>query len=433
MASPFALVAAATLLGAAAAADCYCTPHLGNKSATLPNALIIGDSISGNGTGYMDYLPEVLGGLANALQTGSVTDNGRRLADDLGNHTPKGPCGTSFGVLECVDDWVGDGGWDYVANMKQIIAKLKTGLAPGGTIVWVSTTPVPASYKDRNDTDVVDINGIMADLIAFDDCCDDVVFGADLYHAVVDRCNRNATSSRRAAVARPVATAPVATAFSVVAASTLVACRDFPDACALVFASAKHAGGGFLKGAEAQEECVARGSALHAALTASQCRAFYIRHKTKGLYTDAIIYAPDVPLFRDERDELLEEPFPRCSFAVAAAPNAGVARRDGVADAEIKEVLRARISRVLTVARVRGHRDVILGAFGCGVFRNDPDVVAAAFADALAAEHRGAFHNVIFAIKGGPPANLAAFETRFRTCRFTRLALSRVVGRRPAE
>ncbi|KAH8066621.1 DUF2263-containing protein [Aureococcus anophagefferens] len=164
----------------------------------------------------MDYLPEVLGGLANALQTGSVTDNGRRLADDLGNHTPKGPCGTSFGVLECVDDWVGDGGWDvislnwglhdicphkymyvsrdqYVANMKQIIAKLKTGLAPGGTIVWVSTTPVPASYKDRNDTDVVDINGIMADLIAFDDCCDDVVFGADLYHAVVDRCNRNAT------------------------------------------------------------------------------------------------------------------------------------------------------------------------------------------------------------------------------------------------
>ena len=81
----------------------------------------------------------------------------------------------------------------YVANMKQIIAKLKAGLAPGGTVVWVSTTPVPASYKDRNDTDVVDINGIMADLIAFDDCCDDVVFGADLYHAVVDRCNRNAT------------------------------------------------------------------------------------------------------------------------------------------------------------------------------------------------------------------------------------------------
>ena len=79
MASPLALVAAATL-GAAAAADCYCTPHLGTKSATLPNALIIGDSISGNGTGYMDYLPEVLGGLANALQTGSVTDNGRRLA-----------------------------------------------------------------------------------------------------------------------------------------------------------------------------------------------------------------------------------------------------------------------------------------------------------------------------------------------------------------
>ena len=230
-----------------------------------------------------------------------------------------------------------------------------------------------------------------------------------------DAARRAELFAAGAAVARPVATAPVATQFSVVAASTLVACRDFPDACALVFASAKHAGGGFLKGAEAQEECVARGSALHAALTASQCRGFYIRHKTKGLYTDAVIYARDVPLFRDERDALLEEPFPRCSFAVAAAPNAGVARRDGVADAEIKEVLRARISRVLTVARVRGHRDVILGAFGCGVFRNDPEVVAAAFADALAAEHRGAFRNVIFAIKGGPPANLAAFRARFRT------------------
>ncbi|KAK7249665.1 hypothetical protein SO694_00004268 [Aureococcus anophagefferens] len=141
---------------------------------------------------------------------------------------------------------------------------------------------------------------------------------------------------------------------------------------------------------EAQEGGVASGSALHAALTASQCRAFYIRHKTKGLYTDAIIYAPDVPLFRGERGELLEEPF-RGAPSRWRAPNAGVARRDGVADAEIKEVLRARISRVLTVARVR-HRDVILGA-GCGVFRNDPEVVAAAFADALAAEHRGAFHN----------------------------------------
>ena len=35
--------------------------------------------------------------------------------------------------------------------------------------------------------------GAPCSTIAFDDCCDDVVFGADLYHAVVDRCNRNAT------------------------------------------------------------------------------------------------------------------------------------------------------------------------------------------------------------------------------------------------
>ena len=201
--------------GASIASACFCTPHKGNKSATLPNVLVIGDSISGNGTGYMDYLPEVLGGLANALQTGSVSDNGVAVEAE-GEVSNKGPCGTSYGVIECVDTWLGDGGWDaisfnwglhdicpklyenvtraeYTANMKQIIGKLRGGLAPGGKIVWVSTTPVPASYKNRNDSDVVDINQIMTDLIAFDDCCDDVVYGADLYHAVVDRCNRNAT------------------------------------------------------------------------------------------------------------------------------------------------------------------------------------------------------------------------------------------------
>ncbi|GAB1823380.1 TIGR02452 family protein [Herbidospora sp. RD11066] len=155
------------------------------------------------------------------------------------------------------------------------------------------------------------------------------------------------------------------------------------DLACLVFASAKNAGGGFLNGAQAQEESVARASALYACLTAA--RDFYDFHRAQGdlRYSDRVIYSPDVPVFRDDRGDFLERPY-RVAFLTSAAPNAGaMARTQRESLGEVPGLLKARAARVLDVAAAHGHRRLVLGAWGCGVFGNDPEVVATAFATAL--------------------------------------------------
>lgn len=213
------------------------------------------------------------------------------------------------------------------------------------------------------------------------------------------------------AAPRPDGTAPDV---SVTQESTLTATRrlaDDGDVAALVFASAKHPGGGFRTGAQAQEESLARCSALYHCLTAAP--QFYAFHKSRSdnLYSDRVIYSPRVPVFRDDDGTLLRTPY-NVSFLTAAAPNRGAvpaSRADAVAAG-----LAARTRRVLTVAAAHGHRRLVLGAWGCGVFRNDPAIVAGAFADALT-DTAGWFDQVVFAVLDhtkGTPAH-AAFAARF--------------------
>ena len=184
----------------------------------------------------------------------------------------------------------------------------------------------------------------------------------------------------------------------------------------LDFASAKNPGGGFLGGAKAQEEDLARCSALYSCQLTQ--RAYYQANRGEAsmLYTDHIIHSPDVPFFRDERLDLLEVPF-TAAIITAPAPNAGEAlRRDPHARPRIREALYARAGHVLAVAAAHGHRVLVLGAWGCGVFRNDPREVADAFATGLAdPRFAGAFDRVVFAIynRGAAGPNYTAFAERF--------------------
>lgn len=182
---------------------------------------------------------------------------------------------------------------------------------------------------------------------------------------------------------------------------------------ALNFASAKNPGGGFLGGARAQEEDLARCSALYPCqLTA---RAYYDQNRAcdSMLYTDHVIYSPAVPFFRDDRLDLLDAPY-RCAILTAPAPNAGEAlRRDPGAGPAISDALARRAAMVLAVAADQGERRLVLGAWGCGVFRNDPVEVAAVFAGLLAGPRfAGAFDVVGFAIYDRRPGQptLAAFR-----------------------
>ncbi|NKE57282.1 TIGR02452 family protein [Lentzea sp. PSKA42] len=192
--------------------------------------------------------------------------------------------------------------------------------------------------------------------------------------------------------------------------STLEATRRLGgDIACLVFASARNPGGGFLNGAQAQEESVARGSALYPCLRAAG--EFYAHHRAHEdlTYSDRVIYSPRVPVFRDDKGNLLPEPY-EVSFLTAAAPNRSAILRNQPERADdIPVVLLRRAIRVLHVAAAHGHRRLVLGAWGCGVFGNDPATVARTFRIAL--RDNRYFDHVVFAVldrqKGTP--TLAAF------------------------
>jgi uncharacterized protein (TIGR02452 family) len=166
---------------------------------------------------------------------------------------------------------------------------------------------------------------------------------------------------------------------------------------ALNFASAKHPGGGFLGGARAQEESLCRSSGLYACIVND---AMYRQHAGTrgGLYTNHVIYSPAVPVFRDDDGDLLGEPY-RCAFVTSPAVNAGTYLKEGGGrQGEVTREMRERVRKVLHVMAGHGHHAAVLGAWGCGVFRNDPEVIADLFRDALATHFAGVFKVVVFAI-----------------------------------
>lgn len=201
------------------------------------------------------------------------------------------------------------------------------------------------------------------------------------------------------------------------AAARRLAGEAADEVACLNFASAKNPGGGFLNGAHAQEEGLARSSGLYAALLAAP--DFYAFHRARRdlLYSDHMIYSPGVPVFRDDAGKLLEEPY-HVAFLTSAAPNRG-ALRDPAKAAQIPRVLRNRAGKILAMAHHHGHRRLVLGAWGCGVFGNDPAEVAGAFAALLQGDGWFArrFDHVVFAVWDTAPGSprLAAFQQTFPT------------------
>jgi uncharacterized protein (TIGR02452 family) len=125
----------------------------------------------------------------------------------------------------------------------------------------------------------------------------------------------------------------------------------------------------------------------------------YDHHRSSGdsMYTTWVIYSPDVPVFRLDEGRLLDEPY-LCSFLTSPAVNVGALRHRDRRGDEIRRVMQERVERVLGVAALHGHEVVVLGAWGCGVFKNDPEQIAELFRTALAGRFRGAFTHVVFAV-----------------------------------
>jgi uncharacterized protein (TIGR02452 family) len=206
-----------------------------------------------------------------------------------------------------------------------------------------------------------------------------------------------------------------ATRFEVANESTLAAARrlvaEGRHVVALNFASGKHAGGGFRSGALAQEESLCRSSGLFACIGGNPMYSFHAG-QSGGFYSNYAIYSPAVPVIRDDDGELLEEPY-LCSFITAPAVNAGA-----VSDSrqhEIRAEMERRVEKVLSLAAGCAHDAVVLGAWGCGAFRNDPDMLAKLFHTALTGPFRGVFAVVAFAVLDWSEDRhfIGPFEQRF--------------------
>jgi uncharacterized protein (TIGR02452 family) len=212
------------------------------------------------------------------------------------------------------------------------------------------------------------------------------------------------------------------TSFEVTGESSTEAARRLTSADAapvavLNFASARNPGGGYLNGAQAQEEALCRASALYATLL--RAPEFYDHHRAdrSPFYTDRVIHSPGVPVFRDDRGRLLDAPY-TVGFLTSPAPNAGVITSRTPDEAHrIPAAIAVRAERVLETAAERGYRRLVLGAWGCGVFRNDPAAVAGAFHALLTDGGRfvGHFEQIVFAVldRTAGAATLGAFRRTF--------------------
>lgn len=189
----------------------------------------------------------------------------------------------------------------------------------------------------------------------------------------------------------------------------------------LNFANAYTPGGSINDGVMAQEECLCRSSNLYNALTIPYLIRNYYKWNAKhtgDMGTDAVIYSPDVTVFKtdDPIPELMEEWF-LVDVVSSAAPYYDKDKKKPVSKEKLRYVFRHRIENILSVAAANDVDVLVLGAFGCGAFHNPPELVADVFYQMIVKTGFGQFFKkIIFAIKTDGErgkSNYEAFALRF--------------------
>jgi uncharacterized protein (TIGR02452 family) len=182
----------------------------------------------------------------------------------------------------------------------------------------------------------------------------------------------------------------------------------------LNFASAKNPGGGFLNGAMAQEEALAASSGLYNTLLRHETYYEKNRAHKSAMYTDYAVYSPEVVFFRDSSFSLLAKPV-CASILTLPAVNMGQVREKGEDVRQAKQVMKERMRLCLAIFAHEERQTIVLGAYGCGVFQNDPAEVANWWHELLLGENYGAFFDkVIFAILDHPQGeNITSFKRAF--------------------
>ncbi|MBE6817558.1 MAG: TIGR02452 family protein [Ruminococcaceae bacterium] len=185
----------------------------------------------------------------------------------------------------------------------------------------------------------------------------------------------------------------------------------------LNFASAVNPGGGVTIGAMAQEECLCRSSNLYPCLKQRHLmRDYYMPHRIAkdSFYSDKLIYTKNVTVFKG--DETIPVMLPQQEWfevdvITCAAPN--MREVTHIDTQQLKNIFKNRIRAILTAAAVYKNTAVVLGAFGCGAFRNPPETVAKAFKEVIEESFIDVFESIVFAIKKSNNKNYQVFSSVF--------------------
>jgi len=196
------------------------------------------------------------------------------------------------------------------------------------------------------------------------------------------------------------------------------------------FASATNPGGGVKHGSRAQEEALCRCSTLYPVLnTQENWNNYYSvnRERHNALYDDACIYTPEIIVCKTDVDRparLPREGWDTVDVITIAAPNLHERPNNAynpdnskpvkITDDELFALQEKRIRHMFTVVAHHGAEIFVTGAFGCGAFKNNPDVIAAVYKKVLP-EFEGYFKEIVFAIYCRPNEmhNFEAFRKTF--------------------
>ena len=210
--------------------------------------------------------------------------------------------------------------------------------------------------------------------------------------------------------------------------------RKNPDlkVAVLNFASATNPGGGVKMGSHAQEEALCRCSTLYPTLATNDLKKKYYEfhsNRNNALYTDACIYTPNILVIKSDTDKpqrLAQDKWITVDVLTCAAPNLRLhpenkytpraGKHIAVTNDELYDLHVSRAKQILTVAAHHGVDMLILGAFGCGAFKNDPNIVAKAYAEVVK-HFNGYFKEIHFAVYCPPHKsneNYTAFAKVFK-------------------
>ena len=185
----------------------------------------------------------------------------------------------------------------------------------------------------------------------------------------------------------------------VVETDSFAAAEGVENCLVMNFANAHTPGGGFLHGANAQEEALCRESTLYESLSSRKASKMYGYNTVHAnpCYSDYMLLSPKVCVFRNIEDNLLAAPFVTSVITLPAPNLYGEAKE--VPQNILDKAMKNRLAKMFAVAAFYGYKNLVLGAWGCGALGHDPHNVAGYFYDLLINEnYKSRFETIIFAI-----------------------------------